>query len=85
MYVRMISFALTFNDQFAGGRVTADAIGREARVLALVLREYLVDRENCHSVFVLEIDDLRRAQCLRQTFYREWRKNSQANKTMFFY
>lgn len=61
---KTFSDILTFYGQFAGCRVTTDAVGRETRVLAFVLGEYLVDRENGYSILIFEIDDLRRAQQL---------------------
>jgi len=50
--------ALTFYSQLARCCVTADTIGRETRIFAFVLREYLVNRESGYSILIFEINDL---------------------------
>lgn len=63
--VYKIRSVLTLDSQLAGCHVAADTVGRHTLVLAFVLGEYLVDRQSGHSIFILEINDLRRAQRLR--------------------
>lgn len=66
-----ISNVLTFYSQFARCRVATDAVGRYTLVLALILGEYFIYRESGHSVFIFEVDDLRRTQGLQKSeFYR---------------